>query len=476
MDKLPNWSLSTTQTETISDDRRHQHRKRKARLTQLGRVVLLVCIIIQTVSLIPGLYRRVSRVDDGRSATKNPFHTAQNPADKWEDNIWPIRQPTPWDISTDFPYPRKLEFDVEEGTWLRLDVHPKSGEIVFDMLGDIYCLPSSAYQTLSRSSTTRARPILSGVPHDSDPHFSPDGKLLAFRSDAELGVENIWVTEWKGCDNMDIRPKATSPDARSEALLEALELKDVEDEMLAKGVKETRVKKQRRLRREGRLFGMCNSLSITKSNCTADIDELRCVAQRVTNETYRWVSDPRFHPSGTKIIATKWYFSQRSLGAGEGWEYDLPNVKETQIGIGSGKRLVGRSLPFGWDVEEYGEQQIGPEQFVWAGEDSLIYSKNMQDVDGTFQYSKDVHSGIYAIFQQNLTTGATTTLVSSSPGGASRPELSRDKSTLAFVRRVRDKEVLVLKLVIYLPIFCWFILTDLLEISVPEHCTTSGMA
>ena len=160
----------------------------------------------------------------------------------------------------------------------------------------------------------------------------------------------------------------------------------------------------------------------------------------------------------------------------KGWEYDLPNVKETQIGIGSGKRLVGRSLPFGWDVEEYGEQQIGPEQFVWAGEDSLIYSKNMQDVDGTFQYSKDVHSGIYAIFQQNLTTGATTTLVSSSPGGASRPELSRDKSTLAFVRRVRDKEVLVLKLVIYLPIFCWFILTDLLEISVPEHCTTSGMA
>ena len=57
----------------------------------------------------------------------------------------------------------------------------------------------------------------------------------------------------------------------------------------------------------------------------------------------------------------------------------------------------------------------------------------------------DVHKGIYAIFQRNLTSGTTKTLVNASPGGASRPELSRDRRTLAFVRRVRDKEALVLK-------------------------------
>jgi hypothetical protein len=57
----------------------------------------------------------------------------------------------------------------------------------------------------------------------------------------------------------------------------------------------------------------------------------------------------------------------------------------------------------------------------------------------------DVHSGIYAIFSKNLTTGQTEKLVDSFPGGASRPELSRDGRTLAFVRRVRDKEALVLK-------------------------------
>jgi len=56
----------------------------------------------------------------------------------------------------------------------------------------------------------------------------------------------------------------------------------------------------------------------------------------------------------------------------------------------------------------------------------------------------DVHKGIFAIFEHNLTSGTTKTLVDASPGGASRPELSRDRRTLAFVRRVRDKEALVL--------------------------------
>ena len=202
------------------------------------------------------------------------------------------------------------------------------------------------------------------------------------------------------------------------------------------------------------------------------------LAYRVTNETYRWVSDARFHPSSTKVVATKWYTSGRSLGAGEGWEYAIPKappyaVKGAHSGYippGSGKKLVGRTLPAGWDAQDYGDQQIGPEQFVWYGNDSVIYAKNVVDRDGSWQYSKgssfdimriygvyeacvdasthtDVHAGIYAIFSTNLTTHRTTTLVGAFPGGASRPELSRDQRTLAFVRRVRDKEALVLKYV-----------------------------
>ncbi|OCH90621.1 hypothetical protein OBBRIDRAFT_887531 [Obba rivulosa] len=347
--------------------------------------------------------------------------TLADPASHWKDDIWPIREQTPWDISTDYPFPRSLEYDVTEGTWLRLDVHPITGDIVFDMVGDIYCLPGEAYaqERLESAEVSKARPVLLGIPHDSDPHFSPEGDRLVFRSDAELGIENIWVLEWKGCQSMDIRP--LDPDSE---LSKALQVQQTDEELLANGAKETSVRKQRRLLREGRLR-----------------------ARRVTNETYRWVSDARFHPSGEKVIATKWYTSERSLGAGEGWVYAVPDVSSSvaPIKAGSGERVVGRTLPRGWGPEQYEDQQIGPEQLIWAGNDTLIWSKNVRDTNGVFTYSKDVHKGIYAIFSTNLTSKRTTTLVDAYPGGATRPELSRDGRTLAFVRRVRDEEALVLK-------------------------------
>ncbi|KIJ44168.1 hypothetical protein M422DRAFT_67773 [Sphaerobolus stellatus SS14] len=345
---------------------------------------------------------------------KNARPRVSTPAEEWHDD-WPYHEQEPWDISTDFPYPRTLEYEVEEGTWLRLDVHPKSGEIVFDMLGDLYCLSPGS---------TQAHPILFGIPHDADPHFSPKGDLLAFRSDAELGLDNIWVTPWTGCDEAALRPheelqrKGVAP---RQELLDALASQKHDEHLLNSGVKESAGRRRRRLVREGR------------SN-----------AWRVTNETYRTVSEPRFHPDGQSIIAVKWYTSSRSLGAGEGWQYDI-RTPEDRISVGSGKRIVERVLPSGWTKEQYGDQQIGSEQFIWRGTDSLIYSKRIeQEGSGVFSYSGDIHSGLYGIFARNLTTGDTETLVSSFPGSASRPELSRDGSTLAFVRRIRDKEALAL--------------------------------
>lgn len=125
-------------------------------------------------------------------------------------------------------------------------------------------------------------------------------------------------------------------------------------------------------------------------------DNIPHEAQRVTNETYRWVSDARFHPSGSKVVATKWYTSERSLGAGEGWEYPVASledlqagINQTQVEVGNGSRVLGRTLPPGWSVEDYGDQQIGPEQFIWNGPDSIIYSKNVRDAS-VFSYSKGV--------------------------------------------------------------------------------------
>lgn len=193
--------------------------------------------------------------------------TQSNPAEDWEDNVWPLRPQDPWDISTDYPFPRKLEYDVQEGTWLRLDVHPTSGDIIFDMVGDIYCLPGSeALRAGLNRAPIKALPVLTGVPHDSDPHFSPEGDRLVFRSDAELGVENIWVTEWKGCEEMDVRPADGGRDDLRMALIQQAD----EEDLLAKGIREDSQRKMNRLVREGRFNSLCqvffsSSIALTHS-------------------------------------------------------------------------------------------------------------------------------------------------------------------------------------------------------------------
>lgn len=218
--------------------------RQRPRVRQLLLYVLLFSLAATLSTILPtpwSLYR-------SGDASRHPLKVS-DPAEDWQDNVWPLRPPTPWDISTDYAYPRKLEYDVEEGTWLRLDVHPTSGDIVFDMVGDLWCLPGE--QALRASDATiKARPILLGIPHDSDPHFSPNGDRLVFRSDAELGVENIWVMEWKGCYEMDLR--STTP---QKELLVALNEEETEQRQLSQGLRENSQRKTNRLLREGRLNG-----------------------------------------------------------------------------------------------------------------------------------------------------------------------------------------------------------------------------
>lgn len=192
-----------------------------------------------------------------------------DPASEFKDDVFPLRPQDSWDISTDFPYPRTLAYDVEEGTWLRLDVHPLSGDIVFDMAGDIYCLPAYSYSkaNLTNGIKTMAIPVLTGVPHDADPSFSPDGDRLAFRSDGGLGVDNIWVMPWAagGCSEMDVR----SPSAMT---AEAIAQRDHDASLLAQGVRETEERKLRRLSQEGRLAGLCLiNYDINGSNPSCDV-------------------------------------------------------------------------------------------------------------------------------------------------------------------------------------------------------------
>jgi dipeptidyl aminopeptidase/acylaminoacyl peptidase len=83
---------------------------------------------------------------------------------------------------------RKLDFTVDEGTWLSLDLSPDGRTLVFELLGDLYTLP------ITGGTATR---ITSGQAYDMQPRFSPDGKRIVFVSDRD-GSENLWTADADG--------------------------------------------------------------------------------------------------------------------------------------------------------------------------------------------------------------------------------------------------------------------------------------
>ncbi len=93
-----------------------------------------------------------------------------------------------WDVQTPPGEWRDVSIDVDEGTWISLDVSPDGEEIVFDLLGDIYRLPIGGGE---------AAPLSSGIAWDMQPRYSPDGQSIAFTSDRG-GGDNIWVMDRDG--------------------------------------------------------------------------------------------------------------------------------------------------------------------------------------------------------------------------------------------------------------------------------------
>ena len=78
---------------------------------------------------------------------------------------------------------RWAELTTEEGTWVSLDMSPDGSMIVFDLLGDLYTMPASG---------GRASALTSGIAHDMQPRFSPDGARIVFISDRS-GDDNVWL-------------------------------------------------------------------------------------------------------------------------------------------------------------------------------------------------------------------------------------------------------------------------------------------
>jgi Tol biopolymer transport system component len=102
------------------------------------------------------------------------------------------------------PLPLKAErtarFTATEGTWMSLDVSPDGQTIVFDLLGDLYTLPTEG---------GKATRITKGMAFDAQPRFSPDGESIVFISDRS-GGDNVWTMRMDFTDTTQVTRGNTS--------------------------------------------------------------------------------------------------------------------------------------------------------------------------------------------------------------------------------------------------------------------------
>jgi Tol biopolymer transport system component len=89
---------------------------------------------------------------------------------------------------------RSLNVDLDEGSWMSLDVSPDGRTIVFDFLGDLFTMPIAGGD---------ATQLPSGMAFDAQPRFSPDGARVAFTSDRD-GGQNIWIIPLDRSDTTQI--------------------------------------------------------------------------------------------------------------------------------------------------------------------------------------------------------------------------------------------------------------------------------
>ena len=128
--------------------------------------------------------------DEGEAA-KPDTSTTPTPAPAGDDkekkeDKWDVSNPSgPW-------YDAKIETD--EGTWINVDVSPDGKEVIFDLLGDIYVIPMGG---------GKARALTSGIPWDTQPRFSPNGRWIAFTSDRS-GGDNAWIMKRDGKDPIQV--------------------------------------------------------------------------------------------------------------------------------------------------------------------------------------------------------------------------------------------------------------------------------
>ena len=148
-------------------------------------------------------------------------------------------------------------------------------------------------------------------------------------------------------------------------------------------------------------------------------------ARAVTEEDFRLVNNPVWHPDGDYIAVRKHFTGTRSLGTGEIWLY--------HVGGGKGVPLNEKA---NWQ-KDLGEPAFSPDgRYVYFSQDTTS--------GRFFEYNRNAHGQIYVIQRLDLTDGTIEAFVTG-PGGAVRPVPSPDGQWLAFVRRVGGQSTLFVK-------------------------------
>jgi imidazolonepropionase-like amidohydrolase/Tol biopolymer transport system component len=154
------------------------------RCTLLGRALGQVATLLALATLLvmlPAAAAAQAPVADG-SATRESARRS------------PLQEGLPLAID------RVLEFTTREGTWMSLDVSADGRQIVFDLLGDIYVMPSTG---------GGATALTRGLGVNAMPRFSPDGRRVVFVSDRD-GGNNVWILSTDLRDTVQVTRGKTS--------------------------------------------------------------------------------------------------------------------------------------------------------------------------------------------------------------------------------------------------------------------------